>query len=80
MVTIVIIVMIVPPVPVFLLLIAVQFAKVSIVAMIVDYPLMVVDGFVIVPVVIVVVVRVVDAIASSCTTRSYGGCEKRDSQ
>ncbi len=63
-IVVVIVVMIVPPVPVLLLLLAVQFAKVAIVAVVFDDPLMVVDGFVIIPPVIVVVVRIVGAIAS----------------
>ena len=80
MVMIVIIVMIVPLGPIFLLLIVIQSAKVPIFPMIVDDPLMVVDDFVIVPAVIVVVVRVVDRIASSCSTRRRGRCEKGGSQ
>lgn len=63
MIMVVIVVMTVPPVPIFLLLIVVQLAKVPIVPMIFDDPLMVVDGFVIVPAVIVVIVRVVHPVS-----------------
>jgi hypothetical protein len=76
MIVIVIIVMAVPPVPVCLLLVVVQPAKVPIVPMIFDYPLMVVDVFVIVPAVIVVVVRVVHPVASGRTACSCGWDEK----
>ena len=80
MIMVVIVVMTVPPVPICLLLVVVQLAKVSIVPMIFDDPLMVVDGFVIVPAVIVVVVRVVHAIASTSATRGQGWREKSDGQ
>src|SRR5229473_5646617 len=80
MVMVVVVVMIVPPGPVFLLLIAVQSAKVAIVAMIFDNPLMVVNSFVIVPSVIVIVVRIVGAIGSSGASCGYGRSEKSRGQ
>jgi hypothetical protein len=70
MIVVMVIVMIVTPSPIFLLPIMVQSAKVAILATIFDDPLMVVDIFVIVPAVIVVVIRVVDAIGSGCTPGS----------
>jgi hypothetical protein len=76
----IVVVMIVPPLPIFFLLIAVQLAKIPIVSMIVDHPLMVVDGFVIVPAVIVVAVGIVHSVAPRFTTRSYGRSKKSHGQ
>jgi hypothetical protein len=71
-----IIVMIVAPFPISLLFILVQSAKVAVVTMILDHPLMVVDRFVIVPAMIVVVVGIVGAVGSSCTTSGHGWGEE----
>ena len=76
MIVIMVIVMAVAPVPVLLLVILVQSAKVAVVTMMFDYPLMVVDSLVIVPAMIVVVIRIVDTIASGCTASGYGWGEE----
>jgi hypothetical protein len=78
-VVVVMIVVTMPPSPVLFLIVAIQFAKVAILAMIFGDPLVVIDGFVSIPAVIVVVVRVVYAIATS-TTRGQGWREKSDGQ
>jgi hypothetical protein len=71
-----IIVMIVAPFPISLLFILVQSAKVAVVTMILDHPLMVVDSFVIVPAMIVVVIGIVDAVGSSGT--ASGHCWRKE--
>ena len=80
MIMIVVIVMTVAPVPIFFLFIVVQSTEVPIFAMIFDDPLMVVHGFGTVPAMIVVIVRVVDAIGSSRTTGSYSRYEESGGQ
>ncbi len=72
--------MIVPPVPILFLLITIQLAKIAIVTMIFDHPLMVIDPFVIVSAMILVVIRVVDAIAAGCTAGGHGRREERGGQ
>ena len=73
-------VMIVTPGPVLFLFVVVQFAKVAIIAMVFDCPLMVVNILVTIPAVIVVVVRIVNAIARFTTSGRHGRCKKSDSQ
>ena len=65
----------VPPIPVFLLLVVVQLAKVAMrFAMGFDRPLVVEDDLVIVPAMIVVVVGIVDAVVVVFGT---SGCHQR---
>src|ERR1700731_3957897 len=77
---IVVMIVIVAPTPVFLLLVAVQLAKVVAVAMRLGGPLLVVDIFVVIPAVIVAVVRVVDSIGAICAPGSDGRREKSGGQ
>ena len=74
------VVMAVAPIPILLLLIAIELAKVAIFTMILDYPLVVVNSFVIVPAVIVVVVRIVHAITVAATASGQGGREECDGE
>jgi len=67
----------VAPVPVFLLLLWTQFAKIAIgIAMIFARPLMVIDDFVVIPDVVVVVVGVIDTVVMVMRT-SRAECERR---
>jgi hypothetical protein len=77
---IVIIVMVVAPVPISLLVILAQSAKVAVVTMILHDPLTVVDSFVIVPAMIVVVIGIVDSVASGCTASGHRWREECDGQ
>jgi hypothetical protein len=73
--------MIVPPSPVFLLFIGVSLAKVSMVAMRLDLPMLVVDNFVAIPHMLVFVGPVVNAIRGAyCTAAEHHRREECDSQ
>jgi hypothetical protein len=76
-----IIVMIVPPGPVFPLLIGVPFFELSMVAVGFDLPTLVVDNFIAIPHMVVLVTRVVDAIRSAyCTAAEYHRRKECNSQ
>src|ERR1700691_1740161 len=67
----------VAPVPVFLLLLWTQSAKIAIgIAMIFARPLMVIDNFVVIPDVVVVVIGIIDTVVMMRRT-SRAECERR---